>query len=538
MHTPGKQIYEHRILLDDQLVRQANERSGSFTLNTSYFADGAHQLKLLVRTSSGTGSLADKTGAEQLEAYRTWVLITDNAPPTPLQISRVYPSEGTLKIEWNKYERRYAKTIYLYRYDQYGQMVRKTTHAPDAVSGIDVEYLGGAVSYQVGVEDIAGRTAFGQRYPFTAPIPKLLSYRYENTNDLVVTYSAGKFYKNFGKRRYEISGSRTHQYYEATDVNDTIVTFRDLPFGVGFSLYDRTTPANTENRNMFSVSNQVNVPGFGAENTFEPFTFTAYVPALNLFYHRHEQSLKNIDATTLEVKQSKTYNLGAHAISQNGSYMYIFTYTHRELILQLDPVTLEVINTYNIRQMIPGAAYDYINLSVSNTNKLLVKLSRYNATTQTYLLDMGKGEMELTNVNTAMPQLSSISPDGEMLTAGKYLYRRSPSGEWVAKPIPASGTGSIMYHPSRPLYTFLTNGVLRFYSTTNDAEVTSLTLDPGAGLVEMDPATGYVTANDKDYLYIYDIDRNTRLKKIRRVQPVAFYNNRLYASNYYLPLTF
>lgn len=540
--TPGKKIHEYRWLLNNQVITQHYEPSKSITLSTERLADTTHVLTLKVRTTTGTGSLSDKSGVEQLEAYRTWVLITDNAPPSTVSITKVFEDEGTLRVTWEKYKRRYLKNIYLYRINTYGYADKVIRLSPDATSGTDTEYLGGPVKYMLAFEDDRGKFAYSERVAFSSPLPTYKSHYYENTNDLVVAISPGKFYKNFGKRTFGLSAYDFYKTVETTAVSDSVVTFRDLPFGTGFRFSLNTIPKETENANASTVRYTETIPGFGAENSFEPFTFTAYVPALNMFYHRHNLTLKNIDAATMQVKHSKYYNSGAMAISQNGRYLYVFTHTYQDQILQLDPITLEVVNTFYIRQMIPGASFTNMDLSVSNTNRLLVSFFRYNAPTQSYLLNMDEAKVELTNVGTSMPQLSSISPGGEMVTAAGYVYRKSPSGEWVARQNPNPLTNLLRYHPSQPLYTYVTNSVLRFYSTTDDAEVKSLTLDPGVAFSAIDPATAYVTASDKDFFYIYDIDRNRLLKKIRKINsvsyPVSFYKDRLYAADYYLPITF
>ncbi|MBB6610548.1 hypothetical protein H7F15_05830 [Pontibacter sp. Tf4] len=536
INTVGKHLYEYRMQFDGQTVLQNFEKSGSISFDTKHLTDGIHELKLLVQTGSGTGSLADKTGAERLEAYRTWVMVIDNAPPAAINIAKVYAEDGTLKITWDKYQRRYLKKIHLYRYADYGDEVRRVSYGPNDTLGYDTEYIGGSVSYMLGAEDVSGNITYGNRVPFTAPTPKLKSYKYENTNDLVLTISTNKFYNNFGKRRIELSAHDIHRKFETTNVNDSIITFKDLPFGTSFNFYLNTTPENTENANMFSVWHSSVIPGFGSENSFGPLEFTAFTPATNLFYHHKGASIKNIDATTMQVISSASYNIGSFTISNNGKYLYVSVWPNQ--ILQLDPQSLSVINTFNLNELIPKQSYDYVYLTATNTNRLLINYIRRSGTNVSHVFDMNTGTLELTNTNSTLPAYNSISPDGQMITSPNYLYQKDSSEEWVKTYTPNVTYSELIYHPTEPLYTLYGNQTLPFYSTTTGAVVKSFTMDAGVYFSRIDPATGYVTASDSEYLYIYDINRNVLLKKIRVVHPVFFFKNRLYTNNYYLPLTF
>ncbi|MDX5435622.1 MAG: hypothetical protein LPK03_00400, partial [Pontibacter sp.] len=109
LQLPGKQLRSYQVLMDGTVIKQGQNTSDVIYIDTKKYADGVHELKVLVESNTGTKSMADKAGYEYMQVYRTWTLILDNAPPTPVQITRLVAEDGTIKLAWDTYERRYIR---------------------------------------------------------------------------------------------------------------------------------------------------------------------------------------------------------------------------------------------------------------------------------------------------------------------------------------------------------------------------------------------------------------------------------------------
>lgn len=97
---PRPKIYEYEVSLGNELLQKDDQSFCKIIIHSDQFKNGYHPLKLLVRASSGTGSLGDVSGAEMLEVYRTWMVEIRNGNPNPVQFTELYEKEGRLRIEW------------------------------------------------------------------------------------------------------------------------------------------------------------------------------------------------------------------------------------------------------------------------------------------------------------------------------------------------------------------------------------------------------------------------------------------------------
>lgn len=105
VHSSGL-LKSVKVLFDNREIHSSTEASGEFGLNDAIygFNTGVHELTVEFITTTGSGSLADKFGAEQVNVWRTWKVVVDiDAPPVPtLQFSN---ENGYLKLTWQKYSK-------------------------------------------------------------------------------------------------------------------------------------------------------------------------------------------------------------------------------------------------------------------------------------------------------------------------------------------------------------------------------------------------------------------------------------------------
>lgn len=102
LYGPG--LYDFEISIDNQVVRNF----GSADVNSDFYLQrgnrpaGKYSLKIVQRSKSGTGSLADNAGLEFAEHSSSYVLIIDDNTFEP-QITSMDFKDGTVEIKWKKY---------------------------------------------------------------------------------------------------------------------------------------------------------------------------------------------------------------------------------------------------------------------------------------------------------------------------------------------------------------------------------------------------------------------------------------------------
>jgi hypothetical protein len=138
---------------------------GTFRLSYNNLSTGPHSLKIEFKVSSGSGSLADKVGAENFKVWRKWVVMVDvDGPPSPnLTLSNV---NGFVQLKWNKYTKpnfRYYQLEYpsssgtatKYIYDQ-----NQTTLVDSAFAGTSRDRYALTTSNTFGAKTTSASTGF------------------------------------------------------------------------------------------------------------------------------------------------------------------------------------------------------------------------------------------------------------------------------------------------------------------------------------------------------------------------------------------
>jgi len=149
-------FYNVTVFVDTTKIIEKDEKTGSFTLNANDYPDGHYTLKIVATTGTGSGSLADILGGEGFLFSFSWDIIVDKTPPSAVQITNIYNSDGILKLEWEKYSKgnfgwyEVVKTIF----NSYGTPISSSVaniYNCNENYFFDNTYVGGKVQYQVRV---------------------------------------------------------------------------------------------------------------------------------------------------------------------------------------------------------------------------------------------------------------------------------------------------------------------------------------------------------------------------------------------------
>lgn len=81
-----------------------NSQKFSFVLDPSGCQNGIYPLNIEIITSSGTGSLAEKLGAEGYIYQCEWPVIIDNTPPEKLDFISIDSLKEGVRISWEKFD--------------------------------------------------------------------------------------------------------------------------------------------------------------------------------------------------------------------------------------------------------------------------------------------------------------------------------------------------------------------------------------------------------------------------------------------------
>lgn len=124
----------------DNYILSNTSSDGTFNLRYNDLATGPHSLKIQFKVSSGSGSLADKVGAENFKVWRKWVVMVDVDPPlTPkLRISNV---NGFVQLNWDKYDKPNFQ-YYLLKYPGSGSNSEKYIYDQNQTTLVDSTFAG------------------------------------------------------------------------------------------------------------------------------------------------------------------------------------------------------------------------------------------------------------------------------------------------------------------------------------------------------------------------------------------------------------
>jgi hypothetical protein len=236
------------MLIDDAVIRTATTPQGEFIMDYyNWFQTGTYELKLQFVASSGTGSLAEKVGAEKIQVWRKWVLVIDADRP---QIPHVTFSEenGFLRINWPKYTKPNFVRYSIIKSDGYGNETGRQILNRDENFWIDSAYVGGYsryLQYRVWVESKIGSTASDYAYKYD-PVSFTAGPLNQLDSTVTVTWSRTKYPGALAAYTVRESGA---ELYRTTEANDTSVTvkLKSIVFGAEDVLYFNAAPKYVPN---------------------------------------------------------------------------------------------------------------------------------------------------------------------------------------------------------------------------------------------------------------------------------------------------
>ncbi|WP_299708402.1 hypothetical protein [uncultured Pontibacter sp.] len=543
---PGRTIHSIELLLGNKSLGTSTSATGQRQLPTYDFADGYYKLQLNVVGNSGTGSLADKAGAEGVQVYRTWVVYIDNTTPKPVTLTSVKAEDGSLKLEWKKYTGTgFIKYEILRHYPgQFSGVVVGSITDKNQTTWYDRDYLGDQVLYWV-VTRVNGYyyDLLSNSVPFFYPKPHVLSSSITHDNDLKVVFSSTPFYTNFD--RYELT-LNFNSILTISNPQDTIVTIPATVFGedmhATLAIYPKAYPAP----NARYLVDYAMLPGLGAPWGPQEVERLFAKPSTGRLYFADRDYIKVVDAATRHVVEQRNVmfkQFGSekqNVVSQDGKIMYSILNT---AIHKLDPVTLQTLESYYLHELLPEEFYEFSMLDgVSNTNRLILRARNADGSPDivdmAYVIDMTQKKVVTAVESDLYYGYSTISPDGKTINVSDKVHVEQSNGTWKQLPIPNLEANTLKYHTTNPLFYTSSGTTISFYSTTDGSLQRTLQTEKDLYEAYTDPVTGNLYGVFYNQLYIYNSSTGELLRKLEVSDgtPVFIYNNTLYSGNRYLNL--
>lgn len=212
-----------------------------------------HKIELIAKTSSGTGSIADKMKQEGVKLSKTWMFIplediTDFASDYLQKFELVYTRENDgLHLHWDTTNINLFARVSLFRVYPSSKTVFLSNLKLGDMSYIDTNYLGEQAYYYVQFE-VNGQTYQSKTLKVIKDLPTL-SIEPVNSTTVKVKWQKTKYKENFGY--YYINNSKGDlDPVEINDINQTELTMNNITFGTAVTVYFYVMPKSGEKRGL------------------------------------------------------------------------------------------------------------------------------------------------------------------------------------------------------------------------------------------------------------------------------------------------
>lgn len=218
-----QEVYEVDFYIDDNKIAIIEDSTGSVLVDP---LPGMHMFEMVVYTSTGSGSIADRVGAEVFTYRQSWTIYSEKDDIGHIQITTIGKADGGLRIEWDRYPGYFFESYGLYKNTIEGVVQLFETSDVDITSFSDPYFVGGSAEYYVLFHKTNGKeyTSDIRSYTFHPDTIELAS-DWEQQN-LTVTWPRCAFEANFGS--YSLSQSLNDGPYEViyttTALEDTTIT--------------------------------------------------------------------------------------------------------------------------------------------------------------------------------------------------------------------------------------------------------------------------------------------------------------------------
>jgi hypothetical protein len=324
---------EVTVFVDDEtVIWESSDPKENFTLRTEDYEDGFHSIHMVAKSNTGTGSLADKNGEEQLSWEFNWTFSVNRFQPSPTKITDVYADNGQLTIEWEASDELTAKQIDVEYKDKYGFTDASWSYIindPYQTKIVDSNFIDGDVNVRL------TNIAIDPAYPSPkntkaisfAP-PKIISSSVDEYGKLTVTWNKSLFYKNID--RYEIKLGDEVIFSGL----DTTFTTDKYYFGYYRAISVRTISKYVDPFYPIVSEGTVSVPiGEPIPNLIAELIHSPLEPQLGFNYYYSKKRVDVMYKDSVVYTSPASISIASMTVSNHGEYLY---YTTGFKIMRMD----------------------------------------------------------------------------------------------------------------------------------------------------------------------------------------------------------
>lgn len=385
------------ILVGNTVVYSGTQHTGTFTIPAYDFSNGFYPLIFEVTSNSGTLSLADRLELEKvLFQFQGKVIQIETSPAQKLEIISVTRQDDGMLITWPKYPKanftRYIlhKTVTpitrgsldFYQYEITD--IRQT-------SLVDHYFVGGNVEYTLQVMTITDM-AFSETYRLEVLPSVINKIQTVGLNTVEVGWTKSLFPNAF--ERYHLLEDDAYgsgDYFMTTNVDDTITTISDFPFGAEVKAELRTQPKDYPPASELAAT--------GTYSTFADIYLGDKIPsgikvlevksADRLYYYHNgylyamlHSETKPYDSIQMNLNISTYAGNNNKAVAQSPDGQYFYVSSGRNLV-RLNAETLDEISSISLGDVfLDPDAYPF-TIAVNNDNRLIIDVRRQAANSGT-----------------------------------------------------------------------------------------------------------------------------------------------------------
>jgi hypothetical protein len=230
-------VYGSDVKIDGNTTLEKEDDSDIY-INGKDLTAGRHELQITQFVKSGTGSLADKLGAEYAGFSSQFILMLEPVNFTP-RILDIAVQDGTLKIKWNAYNRSDFQSYEIRKYESYSgayDRYRELVITDQTQTSMnDTTYVGGRVIYVITVNR-GGDYLLSNDYMFNYNYDAKMELTKLESGQARLSWIRAPFYKNVRSMKVSIG---SYAPPVAVDNIQPDQTFVDLQFDAVFgSLYE------------------------------------------------------------------------------------------------------------------------------------------------------------------------------------------------------------------------------------------------------------------------------------------------------------
>jgi hypothetical protein len=358
-----------------------NSRSGFFDVDPTGYPDGDYKIKMDVYTHSGTGSLADKVGAEGYLFTREWTLKVERPASISLKFLPTTVENGFLKIQWQRFNRPYFHFYKIVMNDSsLGVSSTKIIYDVNTTSILDSSFVGGKADFtlKIGLNECSGTSPEYTSDKLIYRYPVSITYN-EKADSTTVNWTNIPF-----KHTIYLSSNSTRTYLGY--VKSYTMRSPGLGNEIRYTLSVKPSVKLTYDHQMYYIYSNYTL----GTKTALSYNKIVYVPGLNSFFLKGPSFLRKYDGTTLAKLQSYDYSYDYYdnvTIGVSPDNSTVFT-TANHYITKLKSSTLQNINT----KKFASGAYDskyFYGMYVLNDSMMYVaygtSVSLYNNKTGTII---------------------------------------------------------------------------------------------------------------------------------------------------------